>query len=53
MDDELEAGYREMAKDEDAEMEAADWADALIGDSAPSDPSHPRASLGDRHTSST
>ena len=29
----LEEGYREMANDEEQEREAAEWCDALIGDS--------------------
>ncbi len=28
----LEAAYREMAQDEDAEAEALEWSEALIGD---------------------
>lgn len=31
---ELEAGYREMARDEAREAEAADWAEGLLGDVA-------------------
>jgi len=34
-DAELEAGYREMAADEEAEREALEWIEGLIGDSAP------------------
>jgi predicted CopG family antitoxin len=30
----LEAAYREMAQDEDAEAEALEWSEALIGDVA-------------------
>lgn len=30
----LEAAYREMAHDEDAEAEALEWSEALIGDVA-------------------
>ena len=30
----LEAGYREMAKDEEHETEAREWSEALIGDVA-------------------
>jgi predicted CopG family antitoxin len=31
---ELEAGYRAMAEDTDREVEALEWAEALVGDSA-------------------
>lgn len=30
--DELEAGYREVARDEAREVEASEWAEALVGD---------------------
>lgn len=32
MELDLEAGYREMAKDEEHEKEALEWAEAMIGD---------------------
>ncbi len=32
MEPDLEAGYREMAKDEEHEKEALEWAEAMIGD---------------------
>ena len=32
MEQDLEAGYREMAKDEEHEKEALEWAEAMIGD---------------------
>jgi hypothetical protein len=32
MEDELEKGYREMAVDLEAEAEALEWCEALIGD---------------------
>ena len=31
-DEELEAGYREMAADKEAEAEALDWIEGTIGD---------------------
>lgn len=33
-ENDLEAGYRAMAEDEDREREAAEWADALIADAS-------------------
>ena len=32
IESDLEAGYREMAKDEEHEKEALEWAEAMIGD---------------------
>ncbi|PKB83729.1 MAG: addiction module antitoxin [SAR202 cluster bacterium Io17-Chloro-G9] len=32
MEQDLEANYREMAKDEEREKEALEWAEAMIGD---------------------
>ena len=34
VDNELEAGYRTMAQDEEQEAEALEWAEATIGDVA-------------------
>lgn len=34
LDEELEAAYREMARDEEREAEASEWAEATIGDVA-------------------
>ena len=34
IDDDLEAGYRAMAQDEEQEAEALEWAEATIGDVA-------------------
>ena len=32
MEQDLEAGYREMSKDEEHEREALEWVEAMIGD---------------------
>lgn len=34
-DEELEAGYREMAADEEREREAHEWSEAFIGETLP------------------